>query len=70
MDGTPPPSGKQTIGTKFNLVANVCHTGTPEAGKYVCHVLHRATDEWYTVDVSPANAASQPASSRDALATR
>ena len=52
VDGTPPPSGKQTIGTKFNLVANVCHTGTPEAGKYVCHVLHRATDEWYTVDVS------------------
>lgn len=38
IDGTPPPSDTTNrIGTKFNLVANVVHSGPPDGGKYGAH---------------------------------
>ena len=51
IEGSPPATdGKNKIGTKFNLVSNVTHSGPADGGKYVSHVLHRANDEWYTID--------------------
>jgi len=43
-DGESPPG----IGTKFNLVANICHDGPADAGTYTANVINRASDEWYT----------------------
>lgn len=47
VDGEIP--AKSNYGTKYNLVSNVTHEGKPDGGQYICHVLNRATDEWYSV---------------------
>ena len=47
IDGEMPKGAN--YGTKYNLVSNITHQGKPDAGHYICHVLNRATDEWYNV---------------------
>lgn len=32
---------------KYNLVANICHDGKPDAGCYRAMVYHRADGNWY-----------------------
>ncbi|KEG04269.1 U4/U6.U5 tri-snRNP-associated protein 2, putative [Plasmodium vinckei vinckei] len=36
--------------TKYNLVANIFHTGTVANGSYKIHVLQQATNEWYEIE--------------------
>lgn len=49
IDGTPPPSDTTNrIGTKFNLVANVVHSGPPDGGKYGTCPRHPVR-RWYAL---------------------
>ncbi|VTZ70850.1 U4/U6.U5 tri-snRNP-associated protein 2, putative [Plasmodium chabaudi chabaudi] len=36
--------------TKYNLVANIFHSGTVTNGSYKIHVLQQATNEWYEIE--------------------
>jgi U4/U6.U5 tri-snRNP-associated protein 2 len=40
---------KDLVASTYDLVANICHQGTPEKGTYKVHVLREATGSWYTV---------------------
>lgn len=35
--------------TKYNLVANLVHTGKPKGGKYLIQIYHRRSGQWYEV---------------------
>lgn len=39
------------VGTHYDLLANICHEGKPEAGQgtYKVHVRHRGTEQWYQI---------------------
>ncbi|EUR66869.1 hypothetical protein PFBG_04447 [Plasmodium falciparum 7G8] len=36
--------------TKYNLIANIFHTGTVNQGSYKIHVLNQPTNEWYEIE--------------------
>ncbi|SBT82334.1 U4/U6.U5 tri-snRNP-associated protein 2, putative [Plasmodium ovale] len=36
--------------TKYNLIANIFHSGSVNAGSYKIHVLHQPTNEWYEIE--------------------
>ncbi|CEG78542.1 Putative Ubiquitin thiolesterase [Rhizopus microsporus] len=42
---------KETLGTHYDLLANISHEGGPESGKgsYKVHVRHRGTEQWYQI---------------------
>lgn len=40
---------KHVVSSCYDLVANICHQGTPEKGTYKVHVLREASGAWYTV---------------------
>ena len=35
--------------TKYDLVANICHEGLPDAGSYRVHALHKASKTWFEI---------------------
>jgi ubiquitin C-terminal hydrolase len=35
------------IASKYDLIANITHTGKPQEGSYKAHVLCRPKDQWY-----------------------
>lgn len=41
----------EKVGHHYDLLANICHDGKPEAGKgtYKVHVRHRGTEQWYQI---------------------
>lgn len=41
----------ETLGSYYDLLANICHDGKPEAGQgtYKVHVRHRGSDQWYQI---------------------
>ncbi|CRG97560.1 U4/U6.U5 tri-snRNP-associated protein 2, putative [Plasmodium gallinaceum] len=36
--------------TKYNLIANIFHSGTVNQGSYKIHVLNQPTNEWYEIE--------------------
>ncbi|SCP03283.1 U4/U6.U5 tri-snRNP-associated protein 2, putative [Plasmodium malariae] len=36
--------------TKYNLIANIFHSGTVNTGSYKIHVLNQPTNEWYEIE--------------------
>ncbi|CRH02420.1 U4/U6.U5 tri-snRNP-associated protein 2, putative [Plasmodium relictum] len=36
--------------TKYNLIANIFHSGTVNQGSYKIHVLNQSTNEWYEIE--------------------
>ncbi|KAI9320926.1 hypothetical protein BX666DRAFT_1912688 [Dichotomocladium elegans] len=47
---TTDPNAK-SLGTHYDLLANICHEGKPEPGQgtYKVHVHHRGTEQWYQI---------------------
>ncbi|KAG1103445.1 hypothetical protein G6F42_017220 [Rhizopus arrhizus] len=41
----------EKLGDHYDLLANICHEGKPDAGKgtYKVHVRHRGTGQWYQI---------------------
>jgi U4/U6.U5 tri-snRNP-associated protein 2 len=41
----------ENVGNHYDLLANICHEGKPDAGKgtYKVHVRHRGTGQWYQI---------------------
>ena len=39
-----------TLGSHYNLLANISHDGAPTDGHYRVHVRRRATDQWYQIE--------------------
>ncbi|KAG2217008.1 hypothetical protein INT45_003081, partial [Circinella minor] len=41
----------ETVGSHYDLLANICHEGKPGAGEgtYKVHVKHRGTGQWYQI---------------------
>lgn len=41
----------EKLGDHYDLLANICHDGKPDAGKgtYKVHVRHRGTEQWYQI---------------------
>jgi U4/U6.U5 tri-snRNP-associated protein 2 len=33
--------------SSYDLIANICHDGTPDAGTYRAHVFHKSDGNWY-----------------------
>jgi len=41
---------KEDVSLKYNLIANICHTGSkPEGGFYKIQVKHQASKEWFEI---------------------
>lgn len=38
------------IATKYDLIANLVHTGAPKAGSYKAHIYCRAKDQWFEME--------------------
>merc|ERR1712146_4997 len=36
--------------TRYDLIANICHTGKEESGSYKCYVLHKALNQWFAIE--------------------
>ncbi|RKP08528.1 hypothetical protein THASP1DRAFT_34646 [Thamnocephalis sphaerospora] len=39
-----------TLGTHYDLLANISHDGSVEAGRYKVHVRRRGTGQWYQIE--------------------
>ncbi|KAK2195623.1 bifunctional Peptidase C19 [Babesia duncani] len=44
------PHLKRGVCTKYDLVANICHHGTPTGGSFKIHVLHAPLGDWYEIE--------------------
>jgi U4/U6.U5 tri-snRNP-associated protein 2 len=36
--------------TKYDLIANIVHTGAPQGGSYKAQIYCRAKDQWYEME--------------------
>lgn len=45
------PEEAERVNTHYDLLANICHEGKPEAGEgtYKVHVRQRGTEQWYQI---------------------
>lgn len=39
----------QDVETRYRLIANICHEGSPEGGMYKVHVHRDADGKWYEI---------------------